>query len=98
MIQGFNETGFVVLSGFRSPAHNEAVGGASQSRHLLGQAIDIYIYDINNDGRSTQEDKSIVLDILEKEIIKDKGGIGKYPGTMNVHFDTRGYRARWDSY
>jgi hypothetical protein len=39
-----------------------------------------------------------VLDLLEKEIIKSSGGIGRYPGTRAVHFDVRGYKARWDSY
>ena len=30
-----------VVSGYRSPAHNRAVGGASGSRHLTGDAADI---------------------------------------------------------
>jgi len=93
---GYNETGFTIVNGFRHPAYNEKVGGASLSRHLKGQALDIQIGDINDDGYANQKDKTIVLDFLEKEIIKDQGGIGKYPGTMSVHFDVRGYRARWD--
>lgn len=47
---------------------------------------------------STAEDKQIVLDFLDKEIIGNKGGIGLYPGTKAVHFDVRGHRARWNSY
>lgn len=92
----YNKTGFTIVNGFRHPAYNEEVGGASLSRHLKGQALDLQIGDINNDGYSNQKDKTIVLDFLEKEIIKDQGGIGRYPGTMSVHFDVRGYRARWD--
>lgn len=30
-----------ILSGFRCATHNQAVGGASDSRHLIGQAADI---------------------------------------------------------
>lgn len=30
-----------IISGHRSPARNAAVGGASQSRHLVGDAADI---------------------------------------------------------
>ena len=63
---------------------------------IVGEALDLRINDINDDGRRTQADKQIVLDLLEQHIIKDKGGIGKYPGTMSVHFDVRGYKARWD--
>ena len=93
---GYNKEGFDVINGFRHPAYNEKVGGASKSRHILGEALDLRINDINGDGRRTQKDKQIVLDLLEKHIIKDKGGIGRYPGTMSVHFDVRGYKARWD--
>jgi uncharacterized protein YcbK (DUF882 family) len=31
-----------VTSGYRSPAHNASVGGASNSAHLRGYAVDIY--------------------------------------------------------
>lgn len=93
---GYNETGFSIINGFRHPAYNEEVGGATLSRHLKGQALDLRIGDINNDGYANQKDKAIVLNFLEKEIIKNQGGIGKYPGTMSVHFDVRGYRARWN--
>ncbi len=93
---GYNETGFTIVNGFRHPAYNEKVGGAKLSRHLKGQALDIQIGDINNDGFANQKDKTIVLDLLENKIIKNQGGIGRYPGSMSVHFDVRGYRARWD--
>ena len=93
---GYYKNGFTIVNGFRHPAYNEKVGGASLSRHLKGQALDLKIGDINNDGYANQKDKTIVLDFLENKIIKNEGGIGKYPGTMSVHFDVRGYRARWD--
>lgn len=32
---------FIVDSGYRSPEHNKAVGGAPDSAHVTGQAIDI---------------------------------------------------------
>jgi uncharacterized protein YcbK (DUF882 family) len=36
-----------VVSGYRSPAHNASVGGASQSQHMLGRAADITPSDVN---------------------------------------------------
>lgn len=35
------------------------------SRHLIGQAVDIIVGEINKDGKYTDEDKQIVLDILD---------------------------------
>lgn len=96
--KGHNPYGFEVINGHRHPSYNENIGGAKLSRHIKGEAVDIVVYDINNDGYSTKADKDIVLDILEKEVIGNQGGIGLYPGTDNVHYDVRGTRARWNSY
>jgi hypothetical protein len=89
---------FKITSGHRSPHHNKAVGGASKSRHIKGEALDLRIGDINKDGIYTKEDKLIVLDLCDKKIIGNKGGIGLYPNTKVVHIDVRGRRARWNSY
>ena len=35
------------VSGYRSPAHNAAIGGASQSQHMLGKACDVTPADVN---------------------------------------------------
>ena len=96
--QGYNGHAFGITNGHRHPRHNEKVGGASQSRHIKGEAIDIRIYDIDGNGRYEKADKDIVLKILEEKVIKEGGGIGRYPGTRAVHYDVRGYKARWDSY
>jgi len=93
----FYPDGFKITYGHRHPKKNEQVKGASSSKHILGQAVDMVIYDINKDGKYTDEDKKIVLDIANKEVIVDQGGIGRYPGTRTVHIDVRGHRARWDS-
>lgn len=87
-----------IINGHRHPRYNENVGGAKLSRHIKGEAVDIVVRDINQDGFINQKDKSIVLDLLEKVVIKDEGGIGIYPGTRNLHYDVRGYRARWNTY
>lgn len=41
---------FVIVSGFRTRKHNDAVGGVSNSQHLEGKAVDLYAspYSIKN--------------------------------------------------
>ena len=76
-------------------------GAAKDSRHLIGDAIDFIVFDINDDGKSDSKDVDLVFDILDKEIIKNKGGIGTYKnekGFINrqmIHIDCRSYKARW---
>lgn len=94
----YNVNEVKLRSAHRHPKRNYYIGGASQSRHIFGEAIDIGIGDIDRDGKTTSEDKEIVLEILEKKIIGNDGGIGVYPGTKAVHFDVRGHRARWNTY
>ncbi len=94
--KGYNKNAFTINYAQRHPLFNREVGGVSVSYHIQGKAIDLVIGDINRDGGYSNGDKQIVLDLLETKIIKDKGGIGRYPGSNIVHFDVRGYRARWD--
>jgi hypothetical protein len=81
----------------RSPYWNGVVGGAAYSRHLCGDAIDFSVGDVDKNGITNYEDKLKVLELCEL-IIGDKGGIGLYPKTQAIHIDTRGRRARWNSY
>ena len=90
--------GFRVRYGHRTPRLNEKVEGAKASRHILGEAADLVIGDINKDGKYTATDKEIVLKLLDKKVIGKRGGLGRYPGTKTVHIDVRGEKARWDTY
>ncbi len=97
--EGYDPKGFTVRNGHRYPAYNEKVGGASVSRHILGEAIDLTIGDIDGNGRyEEKKDKKIVLELLDKKIIRNEGGVGLYPNSSSVHFDVRGRKARWKSY
>ena len=96
--KGYDPDGFTIRNGYRHPRYNEERGGARKSRHLYGEAIDLVIQDINRDGKYTSKDKDIVLEILENQVIKNEGGIGRYPKSRTIHMDVRGYKARWDSY
>ncbi|MFW5660254.1 MAG: D-Ala-D-Ala carboxypeptidase family metallohydrolase [Oceanicaulis sp.] len=88
---------FFVMSGFRTPFYNSAIGSSRLSRHMYGDAADIYpdvegndsvMDDLNNDGRITREDAEWLYDYAEElyansdEVIP--GGIGAY-GASAVH-------------
>ena len=111
---GIQTRGVKVLSGFRTPQYNRAGGDprgrAALSRHMYGDASDIYIDndgngamdDLNGDGRVNIRDAQVIQDAVERverahpQLV---GGCGIYPGTGShgpfTHIDTRGYRARW---
>ncbi len=112
--QGVDVSGVRVMSGFRTPQYNatggSTAGRASLSRHMYGDAADVYIDvdgdgwmdDINGDGRVDTGDARFMAAAAERVERKYPtliGGIGIYsagPGHGPfVHIDTRGYRARW---
>lgn len=77
----------VVTSGYRSEAHNEAVGGVKNSLHVLGQACDFK--PLHKDMEYLNELQWIALKL------NPNGGVGLYDGWC--HVDIRGYQARWDN-
>jgi uncharacterized protein YcbK (DUF882 family) len=95
--KGYDKYAFRIKDGFRYPNFNNSTGGVRLSQHIYGRAIDLAIGDINKDGKFNEAtDKKIVLSLLENDIIKNTGGVGRYPNTNVVHFDTRGFYARWN--
>ena len=75
---------FRVTSWYRPPEINERVGGASRSRHVVGDAIDFYC-----DGLTGNQ----VYWALDPWWT---GGLGRYRRFPNlIHIDARDYRARW---
>ncbi len=75
---------FRITSWYRPPDINERAGGASNSRHMVGDAIDFYC-----DG--------LTGDQLYRALAPWwTGGLGRYQRYPNLsHIDARGYRARW---
>jgi Bacterial protein of unknown function (DUF882) len=103
-----------VMSGFRTPRYNKGGGNtggrASLSRHMYGDAADVYVDndrngapdDITGDGRVDALDAERFAKAAERVEAKQPalvGGIGIYKACCGhgpfTHVDTRGYRARW---
>jgi uncharacterized protein YcbK (DUF882 family) len=77
----------VLLSSYRSPAYNRAIGDAApKSYHMQFRALDIAVA-----GKSPRQ----VFDLLHQWRAQDKfkGGLGLY--NSFVHIDTRGSNATW---
>ncbi|MFM8348721.1 MAG: D-Ala-D-Ala carboxypeptidase family metallohydrolase [Bacteroidota bacterium] len=89
---GLDRDGIRVISGHRTPGHNSSVGGKKESRHLLGDALDLMIGDVNGDGQADRTDKKLLIPILNR-LVGSNGGLGIY--ARSVHIDVRGKRARW---
>lgn len=103
-----------VMSGFRTPEYNHAGGNtegrANLSRHMYGDASDVFVDndrngvmdDLNHDGRVDIQDSMAIQQAVERvehahpELV---GGVGVYPACCGhgpfTHIDVRGYRARW---
>ncbi|MES2178128.1 MAG: hypothetical protein V4550_09710 [Gemmatimonadota bacterium] len=111
---GITIDGVHVMSGFRTPQYNKGGGNtggrAGLSRHMYGDAADIFIDndgngamdDLNHDGRVNIEDSRVIqqaVDRIEAAHPELVGGAGVYPAEAGhgpfIHIDSRGYRARW---
>ena len=79
-----------ITSGYRTAAHNTAVGGAKSSQHLLGRAADIQVQDTD----------PLAVAAYAESLMPDWGGVGRYPVKAGrakgwVHVDTRPNKSRW---
>jgi hypothetical protein len=92
MNHGLDFTRFTIMSGYRTPYYNSKIGNETgYSRHLYGDAMDIYIDDdrdgtmddVNRDGRVNTSDARFILRVAEqidnsREWGWLKGGAGVY--------------------
>ena len=77
-----------IMSGYRSPERNAAVGGAKKSQHMEGNAVDLQC------KTKTPLEMYLIVEKLIKEGKMKQGGLGIYDSW--IHYDTRGTRSRWD--
>lgn len=93
--RGIPAESFVVMSGYRTPYYNKAIGNVANSRHIYGGAADFYIDvspqdgvmdDLNRDGRIDIKDALVLYDIADHYVDKTGkmellGGVGLYKAT-----------------
>jgi hypothetical protein len=103
VLEKINEAGykcetFHVMSGYRTPYYNEAIRDVRYSRHIYGDAADIFIDvdpedermdDLNKDGKINFSDADVMYDIIDELYGKSWyevyiGGLGKY-GCTDCH-------------
>lgn len=82
---------FFVMSGYRTPFYNTAIGSARLSRHMFGDASDVYIDvaprdgvmdDLNGDNRIDKRDADFLYDfaadLFSRRTDLPRGGLGAY--------------------
>ena len=80
-----------IMSGYRTPYYNKLIGNVKYSRHVYGDAADIYvdenfdgvIDDLDNDGKHTMSDAEVLHSIVSRfddnpDYEHLNGGAGKY--------------------
>ena len=89
---GVDTDSLFVMSGYRTPYYNAAIRNVKYSRHVYGDAADVYVDfkprdgdmdDINKDGVVNRKDAAYLFDLVDKfdrENVKltVQGGIGEY--------------------
>jgi len=79
------ECPLIVTSGYRTKAHNKKVGGAKDSYHMKGLAVDIKPVDTKVTLRKL---------FIKATKIKEVGGLGWYEDS-HIHIDLRTDRLYW---
>jgi Peptidase M15 len=100
LLEHVNEKGiatdsFVVMSGFRTPVYNHAIGNVQSSRHIYGGAADIFVDvapedgvmdDLNGDGKLDYRDAQYLYRLADELFSRPanrrlRGGLGVYRST-----------------
>ena len=91
---GFKTDTLHIMSAYRTPYYNRAIGDVRYSMHQWGSAADIYVdpkkndrmEDLNRDGRIDTRDAKFLYDEIDKMLTgpqykRFQGGMGFYPAT-----------------
>jgi len=94
---GFRCGSFVIMSGYRTPSYNRAIGNVKYSRHLWGGAADIFIDeqprdgvmdDLDGDGKTDLGDAAVLYELIDDLYGRPfyerfLGGLGRYRRTRS---------------
>jgi hypothetical protein len=97
VLETANEVGhradtFHVMSGYRTPHYNEAIGNVAYSRHLWGDAADIFLDvnprdgtmdDLDGDGKTDLQDAAVLYRLIDD--LYGKKGFGPYFGGLGQY-------------
>jgi hypothetical protein len=100
ILRALNEAGhetdrFVIMSGYRTPFYNRAIGNVQYSRHVWGGAADIYIDDeprdgrmddLNGDGRVDRDDATWLAKFVDD--MSRQGHFGPRIGGLGIYGST----------
>jgi hypothetical protein len=88
---GYPVETFGVISGYRTPYYNKRIGNVPNSRHVYGDAMDLFVDmdedgnmdDLNGDGQNNRADVDLLYQIVEsfKQQSGNRlltGGVGRY--------------------
>ena len=88
---GYTANTLYIMSGYRTPYYNKLIGNVKYSRHVYGDAADIFVDtnhnenmdDLNRDGKINYGDVQVLINIVENMASQKKyspyiGGLGKY--------------------
>ncbi len=93
--KGHPTDGLVIMSGYRTPWYNRAIGNVPYSRHVYGGAADIYIDDeprdgrmddLNGDGAVNRRDARWLADFIND--MSRRGEFGPRIGGLGVYGST----------
>jgi hypothetical protein len=85
----------LVTSGYRSPSWNAEVGGASRSRHLYADALDLVVIATLESGRAIRVPPHEVAMYARRCHSLANGGVGTYTRQGFTHIDRTGGRRSW---
>jgi len=89
--RGLKASTLFIMSGYRTPYYNKSIGNVKYSRHIYGDAADVYvdedrdgvIDDLDHDGKGSMGDALVIHEIINNFEANPEnehfvGGMGKY--------------------
>ncbi len=86
----FNNKPIKILSGYRTLSHNLKIGGAKNSQHMEGRAVDIQIQDV-----PARKVAAKIIELAKNGTLKSIKGVGSYKTFTHVDIRLSGGLVVW---